>query len=348
MKFVVEKADLSRDKERIMQFWKENFPDWLAEKYLWFYQQNIVGPADCWMVKENGKESIIGTAAIFPRKFRIKGKDYLAGITGDFAVAKQHRILGPALKLQREVVNSCEKGKYHFIYGFPNEHSEPVQRRAGFILVGSAIRMVKVIHTYRYIKRLLRIDLLSRILSFFLDFGIYLFAKETWYKLDKGLEGKFIKGFDERFDDLWEVGAINFPLIGERSQKFLTWRFKNCPRQSYQIFILENTSDQRLLGYLIFALKENKLLIVDCFAIKKNNVFQKLFIAFLKQVRRFKIESISIIYMGDKFLVKLLNEFNFKQRKDKINIVSYIKKRSTISDIIIDPELWYFFEGDLD
>jgi len=348
MKFVVEKANLIIDKQKIIQFWKENFSDWPEGKYSWFYQRNIAGLADCWVVKENGKESVIGTTAIFPRKFRIKGEDYLAGITGDFAVNKQHRILGPALKLQREVANACENGKYQFLYGTPNSRSDPVQKRAGFVLVGSAIRMVKVLHTYRYLKRLLKFGFLAKFFSVFLDLVIRIFAKETWYRLDKGLEGKFLKEFDSRFDELWEAGAVNFPLIGERSQKFLTWRFHNCPYQDYTIFVLEKESDKSLLGYLVFTLKEKNIIIIDCFARDKSDIYQNLIAAFLKQARHFKIDSISIIYLGDEFFSSLLREFNFSPRADKRDVVAYIPQKSNLSDLVKNPENWYFLAVDND
>jgi len=348
MGFVVEKAELTKDQEKIVYFWKKNFPTWPEQKYVWFYQNNVEGQADCWWVKENNKNSIVGTAAVFPRKFRIKSNNCLAGITGDFGIDEQHRILGPALKLQREVVNSCEDGKYHFLYGFPNARSEPVQKRAGFVLVGSAIRMVKVMRSYRYLKRLLKIGFLARFISFFFDIIMRLLAKETWYNLNRGLKGKLIKEFDQRFDELWEVGSEHFTMIGDRSKKFLTWRFQNCPYKNYQIFILEKENDKSLVGYLVFLINGKDLHIVDCFARDKNDAYRNLIVAFLRQARNFKIDSISIEYLGNEFLINLLKEFNFSQRADKRNVVAYTQKTSNFSDLIKNPEKWYFLPADND
>lgn len=348
MGYNIEKADLTRDQVKVVRFWKTNFPAWPEEKYSWFYQNNVAGAADCWLITNEENGTVIGTTVIFPRKFIINNRDYLGGITGDFAVDKQYRVLGPALKLQREVINSCESGKYHFLYGFPNMHSEPVQKRVGFVVVGSAIRLVKVVRTYRYLRRVLKVVILSKFFSFFLDFIIRMFQKETWYRLSDEYEAKFLQKFDERFEKLWEVASVNFPIIGERSQQFLTWRFQNCPYQDYQIFVLEKRSDASLLGYVVFSVKEKDVLIVDCFARDKNEAYSTLLAAFLKEVRKFRIDSISIVYLGNEFLVNILKGFNFSQRADKRNIVAYTKKGLDISEIIKDSANWYFLAVDND
>ena len=56
----------------------------------------------------------------------------LTRITGDFGIDKQYRTVGPALKMQKAGIAGCEDGRLDVLYGYPNEKSEPVQRRAGF------------------------------------------------------------------------------------------------------------------------------------------------------------------------------------------------------------------------
>ncbi|MHA1279575.1 MAG: GNAT family N-acetyltransferase [Candidatus Helarchaeota archaeon] len=348
MGFIVEKADLMEDQKRIVEFWIQNFPTWPEGKYVWFYQNNVAGPADCWVVREENSDSVIGTTAIFPRKFCINGKEYLAGITGDFGVDKQHRILGPALKLQREVVQSCENGKYHFLYGFPNTRSEPVQRRAGFVQLGSAVRLVKVTHSFRYLKRLLKIGIVAKALSLLFDIILHILSRETRYQLSHEIRGNILSEFDHRFDELWKSASSNFSLIGERNQKFLTWRFQNCPYQNYQIFVLENKSNGKLIGYVVFVEENDNLIIIDCLARDVNKAFRDLIAAFLKQVRKTKADNVSIVYLGNDFLINLLKEFGFSERADKRNIVVYVHKDSPIAELVKDPNVWYFLAADND
>jgi hypothetical protein len=44
-----------------------------------------------------------------PRRIKIKGKYYFAGIVGDFMVDKRYRALGPALDLMKTVIKDYSK-----------------------------------------------------------------------------------------------------------------------------------------------------------------------------------------------------------------------------------------------
>jgi len=129
----------------LVDFWQNIFPSWLGKNYTWFYLANPYGLAGGWVVKESKADKVIGSTAVFPREVFVNGKCLLAGIRGDFGVDPNYRSLGAALQLKKAEVGACSEKQFDFLYGYRNKKSEPVQRRAGFVVVGSTCRMVEVL-----------------------------------------------------------------------------------------------------------------------------------------------------------------------------------------------------------
>jgi len=47
-----------------------------------------------------------------------------------------------------------------------------------------------------------------------------------------------------RFDDLWRTASQQFPFIGDRSARYLTWRFRGYPARAYSAFGLVDDEDR--------------------------------------------------------------------------------------------------------
>ena len=348
MSYSVEKADILKDKDRILKFWETNFPTWPSARIGWLYEKNIYGRAECWTIRNENANQALGAAAVFPRRFWLKGRYVMAGITGDFAVDKGHRVVGPALQLQRAVIGSCKKGKYEFLYGFPNSRSEPIQKRAGFQKVGSAARLVKVLkvddHLARIVNRPLLLSLLSPITNMFLR----IVAKETRFIISKRYSGEVISEIDSRFDDLWKKARNNFSIMGERTSEFLKWKFSHCPYRNHGIFILRRRDNHEVLGYVIYYINDSHVHIADFLFCDDCDTFDNLFSAFLKYLRKKKYHSVSVIYFGSREIEKKLKTFNFSKRDDARSIIFYLKPESHNGCDMSEKDNWFFLEADND
>ena len=94
-------ADLEKNKQDIISLRKINLEEITPESYAWKYQNSPAGKAECLLaVSEN---ECIGATAIFPRCISANGGSTIGGISGDFSVNKEHRVLGLAAKLQKEM-----------------------------------------------------------------------------------------------------------------------------------------------------------------------------------------------------------------------------------------------------
>ena len=152
MEFRITEADLAQDKEDILAFWRENFPGWPEKKYLWFYESNPCSQALCCTIRETETGSLIGSAAVFPRRFIVQGEACIGGINGDLAVHKNHRLLGPALTLQRTILSASKGKAIDFVYGYPNKKAEPVLKRIGYKVIGNSTRLVRVLRSQNKVK----------------------------------------------------------------------------------------------------------------------------------------------------------------------------------------------------
>ena len=345
MSYKIEKVELAKIKQQLIDFRRKNFPDWPVEKFYWFYESNISGMTSCWVIRASDNDDIIGSAAVFSRKVWFHNKVLIAGITGDFGVAKMHRSLGPALLLQKSAIASCDSHNYDFLYGYSNILSVPVQKRAGFQNLGSAIRLVKLLRSYNYIKRYVRSHILAKIIACPIDIMLKLVSKETYSIPDKNLKTEIIKTFDDRFDDLWNKVAKSFVLIGERTSEYLKWRFFNSPIKEYKIFIL--TTKDELLGYVVFYISNNGVKIADFLNID-DNAFDVLLTMFLRFVRKNGYQTITIIYFGNEKFIDKCSKFSFMKRTNETNITVYLNPKNVLADVILEPNNWYFFEADND
>lgn len=348
MSYSIFKADLLKDKQSIINFWKSNFPTWAEEKYDWFYQSNPNGPAVCWLIKDSTQNKVVGCTVIFPRKYLNKNKFLRAGITGDFGVDKNHRILGPAIKLQKSVIASCDEDDFYFLYGYPNRNSEPVQKRAGFQAVGSSIRLVKPLLLQRYVSGHVKSAFLSKIFSKVIDNALKFISRETYLLNNKKYQFSQLPVIDERFDALWRETSTDYTLIGERTSEFLNWRFINCPHRKYRIVALEEKNSKKILGYIIYYQKGNTINIADIFTVKSKKVLENLLSNFITFLRKEKVETIEISYFGNKQIIKVLKSFRFSERDYTRKIVLYINPKLSSVPGILDENNWYFTEADND
>lgn len=299
------------------KFWVRNFPNWPAQKYEWFYMQNPCGPARCLMALETQSEELVGTLALFPRRLSLGDQKLNAAITGDFGVNENHRVLGPALALQRAGVALCLDGSPQLLYGFPNEISHPIQSRVGYGEMGRSTRLVRVLRSSRYVEKHIGIEAVARMLAKPVDAALRVTSRETFHQGRKDLSSGILEQPDERFNTLWSQSAAwrHETLIGDRSRSFLKWRFSDCPYRQFRFFVVESKVDRRLLGYIAYASVDHGVAIVDLLAADLEQSLEALLAGFLAEQRRAGCEMITLKFFGTESVITTLKRFNFVTRE---------------------------------
>jgi len=344
----VEKLNIARSEQELTSFRKTNFINWSNARYHWLYRDNISGDAMCWAFKNEESGTVIGSTAIFPRSFRVDGDVVTAGITGDFGVKKKYRTLGPAIALQKATISSCDDGTFDFLYGVTNHLSAPVQKRAGFTIIGETVRLTKIFRSFKHIERKVKNKLLAKCLSIPIDFMIKLRTIFCLRYFSTSLTYESLDDFDTKFDDLWEKAKDKFPLIGERSRQFLNWRFRKSPSHDYLIFALKNRKYNSLIGYIVYYKQGSDARIVDILTLNNKKFLKVLIAYFIKYIQNSIYSSSSIVYFGNSYLIAEFKKIGFSERADKNKFVAYIPPLTLLQKKIISKEDWYFLEADND
>jgi len=348
MNYLITSADLIKDRAKILALWKRNFPDLPEERYSWIYQNNPSGPAICWLALDTSSQSVVGSVALFPRRIFVNGKSVIAGIAGDYSVDKENRVFGPALQLQKRAICDYEGEGLDLIYGFPSKQSEAVHLRVGYKIVGEVRRLTKPLGSYYYLKKYFDIPVVTKAISKLTDTILKCMSRETFYRS----KGEYVTGmqssFDKRFDILWDMVKTRFAVIGERSSSFLNWRFVQCPHEEYRIFTLSDKESRDILGYVVFQMNENRVKIADLSFIDINQTIDSLLSEFIIFLRESGVDSVSISFVGNDFLMAKFREFGFSCRSSQGKVICYICNESLKDSLEENNENWLLFPGDSD
>ncbi len=243
-------ADLVAEKSEIIALWTEGLtqsgmPD---AKFKWFYEAHSSGPPQVYFLIHSSSQCRVAVAAIGGRLMRFGNEQVVSGVLVDFVAAKEHRTLFPAMHLQRELLQRGLKD-HVFLFGLPNPKSLGVVHRAGYQRVGMMVRYAMVLQSASYLARYVPKRLASAV-SPLVDFA---------YALVRGVvrigkpqyRAEWTNTVDSRFDALWEQSAITGVMMGYRDQRFLNWRFVQCPLHKYTIFTISLSGASRLAAYAV-------------------------------------------------------------------------------------------------
>jgi hypothetical protein len=230
MSYVVRAADLASDRDAMLKLWQESLPSANEDHYRWMYEQNPFGPVSTWVLESTSEGGIVGVATVLPRVLTGFGRRWRAGVTIDFAVAKGHRTLGPALMLQKTIVKACREQHFDLVYGFPVEAASRVQARAGFTALGKATEIRKTLRSAAALTA--RYGALASVAAPLVDGALRVVERRSMRSVAASYRFTEATAFDGRFDALWIRLKDTLPLTIERTATYLNWRYTRCPHAS--------------------------------------------------------------------------------------------------------------------
>jgi len=345
--YSVSELNLKQNKNDVLSIWKQSGFNVPEAKYSWMYENNPYGAATGWLVRDSNGRAV-GSVALFPRGMVINGEHRSAALVGDFVISKEHRTFGPALMLQRAVIESREKHEFDFIYGIPNQQAEAVMQRAGYRLVGPAIRMTRPLRSRYYLRRRIRSSLLANTLAGAVDPILLWMAKDVAPNTKNSFRFEELFDFDQRFDDFSVRVTCPLPIAGHRDVAYLRWRYLRCPHKKYRIHALTDSSSQQILVFLVSHAVGEGVFIAELRAVEQPGVMDYFLSEFLRLQRRQMVDSVSISFFGGKKLAEKLREYGFVMRgtEEKLFVLAGPDVRA--ADRMFDRHSWCLFEGDTD
>lgn len=343
MSYDLRTADLQANRADILRLCHDSLRDADAERYRWIYETNPQGAVGCWVVNDAGG-SATGVVAAFPHTIHGSIRPWRAGVAGDFVVDKAHRAMGPALMLQKALARSCvEDAKFDVIYGLANKAARPVQVRAGFTDLGPATDLRKVIRSARVLTR--RYGPLGRVAAPVVDAAIALIERGS-RQSTRALRCGDVAAFDSRFDEFWARVSPSLPLTGERSSRYLNWRFREHPHIRYHTLTAERADTGALAGYLVWYVREGELIVADVLT-DGSDALVVLASHLLKRARHAGVESVRLRYFGAPDRFRALHGLGFRASESGRHVVMCVSAAAA-PDLRLDRDSWYLLEGDAD
>lgn len=147
------------------------------------------------------------------------------------------------------------------IYGVPNSGGASVMKYVGYRELCSVHRHAKVLRISHYLQKFVKFFAGGSFVGRMAD-QVYVAAHSFGRYKNIGLTQVF-SGFDERFDELWSRIGSPQQALTVRDQRFLQWRYQECPLRQYKTMGLLSNDESRLLGYLIYYVENHSAICAD-------------------------------------------------------------------------------------
>jgi GNAT superfamily N-acetyltransferase len=338
---VIREGDVHADGERISRALKEHLTP-LADqaRFEWLYQRNPHGQVRVWLALD-GNEEIIGTAAAFPRALHIAGRQAEGWVFGDFCVSDSHRSLGPAIALQRALLDGAGSSGVPICYDFPSTAMTAVYKRLKIEPAARMIRMAKLLRVDRKVGERVGNEVIAAALSSLGNFVLRAAAGRA--AADQGIE---ISLLEERcgseFDILAANGATRRGVCVQRSAHYLNWRYLDNPYKDHRLLVARR--DDVLGGFAVLSSRERDGEIVDIFG-EDETVVGRLIDEAAELFRRHGAITVSAELIETHPWTELLKKRGFYPRESKPFIV-YAPASS--DPLPPQQDAWFITAGDRD
>lgn len=334
----------------------------LNAKFEWSYEKAPERPEVVFVLRTSGH--IVGSMGFGVRGFRVAGQERRVAVLADLSVSPEHRSLAPALSL---VKAAQEYARAHFdcAYGWPNAKAEGVFARARYKALGRVVRYARVARYDAYVDRaenyadrLTMVGLPRPVTRLLTQRPVAAFGAgvldstermKSWasvlpirreYQLD------WVSLTDPRLDELWESARGEYRVIGERTTRFLSWRFSNDP---VRVGLITRRSSGKARAYAVVRCNRGEAQIADIFG-HRDALSPLLSLLYQQLCADKSVHVISCLYLGDPRFVQALEENGFERRDEKGRSVciSLGQLPETFHDEVGKVEHWHLTASDED
>ncbi len=321
---------------RLVSFLNAQFDPWGGEeKFDWLYRDNPFGRARVWVI-EDASRRLAGASSAFPRRLRLGERRLAAWVLGDFAVAREHRALGPAVALQRATCERVDEGEVDLWYDFPNRSMMAIHGRMGVKQLGEMVRLVYLLRVDRVVERKVSDGILGKSAS---KAGNALLAiRDALRKRDASVTvSRYSGDFQEPVSAGIEAeGGVSL----ERSAAYLNWRYRRDPRGCPAILSAQRGEIEG--GFVVFRCGDEDAEIFDAFAIAEEAFFRELALEVIDIARSRGATRVTASLSDQHPFVATLVNLGFSQR-DSVPFLVYAKPG------VLAPETrWFLMSGDRD
>jgi hypothetical protein len=343
--YAVSEIDLSnaRDISGLFELWDAVYPGVLARKFEWLYRNGPAGPARVWVIRASDG-AVAGAATVFPRQVRVEGVARRAGLAGDFLIHPGHRVLGPAMSLQRRICADATKDWVEFLYGFPNLTAEGIFLRAGFTPLARRMRWVMPIRTAANFLELSGGatwgPVAAPVADQALRFGRWISGRTPGIRYRESSE------VDDRFEQIWNHNSRLAKVAIERSATYLRWRYLDAPVGPFTVIEALST-DGALLGYAIGRIVEGDVEVCELVA-EDPATRGGLTLALWRWGRLQGAQRLEHFVGENTFSAAQVSPAGFVERPCRHRVLIYIPRDHADYVLLANPANWWLVQSDGD
>lgn len=298
-KYMVEELKDRSELKAVKDVWEKYFSEVFYPNfgltYDWYYNCCPVKNGKVWLLRKASDNKIVGVSGLIYRNFIIKGMRRIGGLGVHTYIDEKHRVLGPALMLQRKVIEYAEKTA-DFYYGFPSDKAEAMLKFMKLKKIGEFNRYTK----YNDIPNFLESGIPSGLSN------VIIRLTEIPYRFANTILSQFHINKNYRSFRTKNVAHI-IPFLnefhknhidgGERDKTFLKWRYLDNSMKKFEIFYICNPSaDNRIEGLIIYRWNRLEIQIYDLLMLDMND--KKLFKNLICNFERYFLKRASKIYLA--------------------------------------------------
>lgn len=345
MAYIVEKTDFQQARNSMFALRERNSEKTDINRYDWLYTNGNQYQTSCFVLKSSDGK-IIGMNGAFVRKIYIGDECVNSGQAIDLLVDKKHRTVGPALQLQRAVLDYFQQLDIKLAYGIPLPAAEAIMKRLGYKSLGKYYRFIMPLHSRFYLRKYLPRVIVSMI-SPIVDIVLRIRTGNCFLKQDAKLKFNPSDDIDVRFDELWNQRGHKFQITGLRTSAYLKWRFIEMPEKLYKVFTM-NTIENTLNAYVIYRVVDDSVEIADMFY-RDNADLKCLFVMFCRYMYKSGYKAVSFRYFGTQNMVSTLRHSGFIQRAEELSLL--VKLDVELEEAypgLSNKDCWYLTDADKD
>jgi GNAT superfamily N-acetyltransferase len=340
-------GDVVRDRETVIALGCRNLPQFSAQRFATYYERGP-GSEPLFQIALDAARDAVGMAALFPTPVWIDGRLHDGAVAGDFAVDAAHRAFGPALRLQRRLLERAGARGIAIAYGIPNRAAEPLLQRVGYTPLGAMDSFVKPLRIAAVLRRYARDPRAAR-MAIHLRSQALTALRPQRRRRRRESEVERFHGFDERFARLLESAGTRARVMPERTIDSLNRKFslgREAGPSAYTVDVLRDGVD--VSAYAVVARDDRVHRVVDLVYGDEDDL-DALLHGVVRGAHAGRAIAVTVRSFGaGNALLDVLDRLGFVREQPSVALNVVVPPGATPSEVALRPEHWQLWPGDLD
>lgn len=282
--------------------------------FAWKYDDNPDGPSISRVAVDPADGHVVGAYSYVPRRYRRDGEPIVLMQASDAMTDVEWRGKGIFTGLDDAVAELTAEVGIPWAFAYSGRLSLKGFLRNGWECLGHAPLWRRSFRSRRPLGRLGRVSVLTvhaaPLVDVALGWSTKALLRDAAADAPAELSVARVERFDERVDALFEEVHPRVGLVGERSARWLNWRYVDNPTQRQELFLLER--GDRLEGYLVAEFVDGHAYLVDHLA-RDARVAERLVALFVTTAAERGMEEATALHFDHAPIVPALRRWGLRR-----------------------------------